>query len=348
MSKEQELLEKIKAIKPVDQEIEKKIRENFYNSCPEAKELGGLVNLVAKYGAMRGTEIPEISKKAMMLMVGDHGVAKYNVSAYPQEVTYQMTRGYLKGIAPANAMARHAKMDVVITDVGMNFDMSAFEGMNHRKIDWGTKSFTQGPAMTREQAVESILIGMELTEEKVGEGYGLFVLAEMGIGNTTASAAIAAAFCGLTAEEATGRGTGVGDDRLQIKKNIVAKGLEVNRPNPADPLDVLSKVGGYEIGALAGVVLGAARKQVTVLVDGYIATAAALIASHLEPTCRDYMIGSHLSAEPAHAKMLEKLNLPPVINMGMRMGEGTGAALVAHILDGILKVYQANLAEEYQ
>lgn len=346
MVKEKQLVELLARMQPVDDKIREKIENNFRKYCPEAGELGGLVKLVANYGAMSGTSHPEVVKKAMMLMVGDHGVAKYNVSAYPQEVTLQMTRGYLRGVAPANVMARHGNMDVVVTDVGMNFDMSGYDGLYHRKIAWGTEVFTQGPAMTREQAVESILVGMELTEEKIREGYGLFVLAEMGIGNTTSSAAIASVICHLTPEEATGRGTGIGDDRLQIKKNIVAKALEVNSIDPNDALDVLSKVGGYEIGALAGVILGGALNKAPVLVDGYIATAAALIAYELAPTCRQYMIGSHLSAEPAHVKMLEKLNLPPLIDMGMRMGEGTGAALAAHILDGALAVYDASVPKE--
>jgi len=346
MVAERLVLEKIRKIQPVDSRIKEKIEKEFREKCPEAKDLGGLVDLVANYGAMRGTEHPNPVKKAMMLMVGDHGVAKYNVSAFPQEVTLQMTKGYLKGIAPANVMARHGGMDVVITDVGMNFDMSGYTGMNYCKIAWGTEAFSEGPAMTREQAAEAIAVGIRLTEEKVDEGYGLFVLAEMGIGNTTSSAAIAAVMCSLTPVEATGRGTGVGDDRLAIKRNIVAKALEVNEIDSTDALDVLSKVGGFEIGALAGVVLGAALRKAPVLVDGYIATAAALIAHQLAPLCREYMIGSHLSAEPAHIKMLEKLSLPPILNMGMRMGEGTGAALVAHILDGALEVYQASFAEE--
>lgn len=331
----------IKKIIPVDREIKNKIENQFRTSCPEANELGGLVGLVANYGAMSNTLKPDRVKKAMMLMVADHGVAKYQVSAFPQEVTLQMTKSYLRGVAPANVMARFGNLDVVITDMGMNFDVSAYEGMYHRKIAWGTRDFTQGAAMSREEAVQSILTGIELTQEKVDAGYGLFVLSEMGIGNTTSSAAIAASFCGLTPDEATGRGTGVGDDRLKIKKEVVAKGLKVNAIQPDDALDVLSKVGGFEIGALAGVVLGAAASRKPVIVDGYIATAAALIAYHLSPLSREYMIGSHLSAEPAHGKMLEKLNLPPIINMGMRMGEGTGAALVAHILDGALDVYHS-------
>lgn len=346
MKKENQLLEKVANIQPVDAEIKKEIERLFMEMCPEAKELGGLVGLVANYGAMSGTTKPKVAKKAMMLMVGDHGVAEYNVSAYPQEVTFQMTLNYLNGNAPANVMARHGKMDVVVADVGMNFDMLDYSGMHHCKIARGTAPFHLGPAMSREDAIESILTGIRLTEEKVDEGYGLFVLSEMGIGNTTSSAAIAASICNLNAEQATGRGAGIGDDRLKIKKDIVARGLEINEINADDALDVLAKVGGYEIGALAGVVLGAAMRRKPVLVDGYIATAAALIAYQYAPICRDYMIGSHLSAEPAHIKMLEKLDLPPIINMGMRMGEGTGAALVAHILDGALAVYQASCVKE--
>lgn len=335
------LEKKIQKIIPVEAEIKDQIEREFREACPEADELGGLIGLVANYGAMSNMRYPDKVKKAMMLMVGDHGVAKYQVSAFPQEVTLQMTKSYLRGDAPANVMARFGNLDVVITDVGMNFDVASYTGMNHRKIAWGTQDFTQGAAMTREEAIQSILIGVELTLEKIDAGYGLFVLSEMGIGNTTSSAAIAAAFCGLTPDEATGRGTGVGDDRLKIKKDVVAQGLAVNQIYSQDAVDVLSKVGGFEIGALAGVVLGAAIGRKPVIVDGYIATAAALIAYQLAPISREYMIGSHLSAEPAHGKMLEKLGLSPIINMGMRMGEGTGAALVAHILDGALEIYQS-------
>ena len=346
MELEKKLREKISEISPENQTIANQIEASFRAHCPEAENLGDLVSHLAAYGAMRGTANIEHPKKAEMLMVGDHGIAKYGVSAFPPSVTLHMTFSYLKEYAGANVFARHANMDVIVTDVGINYDMSAYQGLNHCKVAWGTEDFTKGPAMTREQAVRSILVGLELAEKMADQGYGLFALSEMGIANTTSSAAIAAAFCGLTPEEATGRGSGIGDNRLLVKRQVVAEGLEINKPDPTDSLDVLRKVGGYEIGALVGVILGGAIRNIPTIVDGYIATASALIAYHLAPVCRDYMIGSHLSAEPAHKAMLGKLSLRPLVDMGMRLGEGTGASLAAHIMDDVIAIYRDSIGLE--
>jgi len=240
--------------------------------------------------------------------------------------------------AGANALARFCGADMVVVDLGVAGDLSDVPGLWHRKIAWGTADFTQGPAMTRAQAVQALETGIEVVRDRVRLGYRCFSLGEMGIGNTAASAAIAAAFAGLTPAQATGRGTGISDSRLKVKVEAVGRALAVNRPDPADGLDVLAKVGGFEIGGLAGVILACAAHRCLAVIDGFNASAAALIAVSLSPLARDYLLASHLSAEPAHTRMLSLLNLDPYIDMGLRLGEATGASLAMSLLDVSIKM----------
>ncbi len=303
--------------------------------------LGRLEDMVADYAAMTGGN-PTVAHKAMILAAADHGVARQGVSNFPQEVTVQMVNGYLRGGAGANIMAAHAGIkyeDIFILDVGVQEDMPAHPSLVNKKIAYGTQDFTWGPAMTREEAIRSVREGFELSNKCIDAGYGLLLPSEMGIGNTTSSAAIAAVFTGLPAEKTVGRGTGIGDERLLRKQAIVAKALEINRPDKRDALDVLAKVGGFELGALAGVFIAGASRRVPVFVDGINATAAALIAWGLFPSSREYMFASHLSAEIAHPAMLELLSLQPVLTANMRLGEGTGASLVIALLDAAIKVF---------
>ncbi len=303
------------------------------------RDLGLLESMVEQYAAMVGSELSQKLHAAMLLMCGDHGIAKYGVSAYPQEVTRQMINGYMRETAGASVLARHAGADVYVCDVGTAFDLSDLERVYQKKVAWGTNDFTQGAAMSREQAEAALKVGIEMADLCIDKGYNLLYTGEMGIGNTTSTAAIAAAFMGLDPLLTVGRGSGINDERLRIKRQVVIDGLEKNKPRQGDAMDVLCKVGGYDHAGLAGVIIGAARRRVPVMVDGVNATAAALLTYGLYPQTRDYMLCSHLSSDISHRKMLEIMNLTPIVDAGMRLGEGTGASLAIVVLQAALDVY---------
>ena len=303
------------------------------------KGLGDLEKMVVKYAALTGKPPIKELKTAMLLMCGDHGIAKYGVSAFPPEVTIQMIQGYIRGTAGANVMARHAKADIFITDVGVNADLTALSQVINCKVAMGTEDFTQGPAMTKQQAVAAIECGMKVANDCIDQGYNLLATAEMGIGNTTSTAAIASAILGLPPELTVGRGSGINDERMVIKREVVAQGLKINKPDSNNAIDVLCKVGGYDHAGLAGMILAGAQRGVPTMVDGVNATAAALIAYGINPDSAAYMFCSHLSAEISHSKMLQRLQLQPIVDAGMRLGEGTGAALAIMILQMALDVY---------
>lgn len=329
-----------KIIIPVlDNAAAKKIRAGWESMDKPKGSLGKIETMVEKYAAMTAKPLPDKIKSAMLLMCGDHGIAKYGVSAYPQEVTMQMINGYMRETAGANVMARHAKADVFVVDAGTVFDLSHLDKVRQMKVAWGTEDFTQGPAMTREQAEKALQVGMQVADECIDKGYNLLVTAEMGIGNTTSTAAIVSGFLGLPAELTVGRGTGINDARMKIKTQVVKDGLAKNKPELGNAMDVLCKVGGYDHAGLAGMIIAGARRRVPTMVDGVNATAAALLAYGLYPQCADYMLCSHLSAEISHKKMLEVLQLTPIVDAGMRLGEGTGASLAIVILQAALDVY---------
>lgn len=333
------LQETLTKITPLDAMIMEKVQQRLDSLTKPIGSLGRLEDMVKRYAGIVGTEKPEIPRKCMVVTSADHGVAKLGVSAYPIETTIHMTRNYLlsKG-AVANALSNHCGADLIVVDMGVAGDLSDVSGLIHRKIAYGTQNFTEGPAMTREQAIRSIEIGIEIVNEQVQKGYRCFTLGEMGIGNTSSSAAILAAFTGMSAEEVTGRGTGISDSRLVVKIEAVRRGLELNRPDPADGIDVLAKVGGFELGGLAGVILGAAAHRCLVVIDGFNAGAAAMIANALSPLSKHYFLGSHLSAEQAHQKMCNVLGIEPYVDMGLRLGEATGASLVVNFLDASIKI----------
>jgi nicotinate-nucleotide--dimethylbenzimidazole phosphoribosyltransferase len=326
-------------ITPLDAAVMEKVQARLNSLTKPPGSLGRIEEMVKRYAGIVGTERPEVPRKCMILTSADHGVAKLGISAYPVETTIDMTRNYLLSQgAVANALSNHCGADLIVVDMGVAGDLSDVPGLIHRKIAYGTNDFTEGPAMTREQAVRSLEIGIELVNEQVKKGYRCFTLGEMGIGNTTSSAAILAAFTGMSAEEVTGRGTGISDSRLEVKINVVRKALATNRPDPNDGVDVLAKLGGFELGGLAGVILGAAANRCLVVIDGFNAGASAMIANALHPLSKQYFLGSHLSAEQAHQKMLKILELQPYIDMGLRLGEATGASLVVNFLDAGIKV----------
>ena len=334
-----ELLDEMK-IEPTSTDIKNDIYHKWDLMDKPQNSLGNIEKMVAKYGSMLGNELPEELKPAMLLMCGDHGIAKYGVSAYPPEVTIQMINGYMRGTAGANVMARHANTDLFVVDVGVNADLTNLKGVRNEKVAWGTEDFTKGPAMTKNQAIKALQAGIKIADECIDKGYNLLVTAEMGIGNTTSTAAIASAMLNLEPELTVGRGTGINDERMQIKRRVVAEGLAVNSPIADDALDVLCKLGGYDHAGLAGMIIGGARRRVPTMIDGVNATAAALIAWKLYPECSEYMLCSHLSEEIAHKKMLSQLNLHPIVDAGMRLGEGTGASLAIVVLQTALGLYK--------
>lgn len=299
--------------------------------------LGALEELSVKLAGISGKAINDEFKKVVIVMVGDHGVTESAVSAYPKEVTPQMVYNFISGGAAINVLSKHIDALVKVVDIGVDADIDSDEVIN-KKIAKGTKNMAEGPAMTRDEAERSILAGIEVVEEEIKKGANLVATGDMGIGNTTASTAVLAAFTGLELEAITGRGTGISDEIMKSKTDVIRKALIVNEPNSGDPIDVLSKVGGFEIGGLAGVILGSAKNRVPIVIDGFISGAAALTAAKIAPDSIDYMIASHISEEPGHGFILRELGLTPMLHLKMRLGEGTGAVLAMSIVEAAAKI----------
>jgi nicotinate-nucleotide--dimethylbenzimidazole phosphoribosyltransferase len=299
--------------------------------------LGRLEALSIQIAGICGQPIPHIKHKVIVIMAGDHGVVAEGVSAYPQEVTPQMVLNFLSGGAAINVLACHVGARVVVVDMGVAADMEPHPDLVIKKIAHGTQNIAHGPAMTREQAMQAVLAGVEVVEDEIGRGLDIVGTGDMGIGNTTPSAAIAAALSGRPPTEFAGRGTGIDDGGLARKIQAIEAALWVNRPDSGDGIDVLAKVGGYEIGGLVGVILGAAAHHKPVVIDGFISTAAAMIAVSVAPQVRPYLIAAHRSQERGHGIMLEWLGLDPLLDLDMRLGEGTGAALGISLAEAACK-----------
>ncbi len=333
------LNELISIIEPADRQWEERAWERLGSQIRPRGSLGRLEVMAARLAAMQRSLSPDLGKKLIFTMAGDHGVAAEGVSAYPQEVTAQMVYSFTRGWASINVLARHVGADVRVVDCGVASDLPGEWPVVHRKIGRGTASFLKGPAMSMEDAQAGVQLGAELVVRACrDEGYRLIGTGDMGIANTTPSTAIVAALSGRPVSELTGRGTGIDDAALQRKIRVIEDGLAVNRPDPNLPLDVLSKVGGFEIAALAGAVLGAAAVRTPVICDGFIATAGALIACRMAPAARDYLFVSHLSQEVGHGAMVDLLGLDPILDLGMRLGEGTGSALAMSIVEASARV----------
>lgn len=327
----------IEMIDVLDQEAMNLARERMDNLIKPPGSLGQLEEIAIKIAGITGAPRPKIDKRTVITMGGDHGVVEEGVSAAAQDVTWQMLAAIANGVAGVGVLARHAGAIQIVVDIGVAADVT-IPGVQKQKVRAGTGNISVGPAMTREEAVAAIETGIKVALAEIEQGATLIALGDMGIGNTTPSSAILAALGGYSVSEVTGRGTMINDVALNQKRQAVARAMEVNKPDPADGLDVLAKVGGLEIAGLAGVALGCASKRVPVLLDGFITTAAALIAATIEPKAKLYMLASHLSGEPGHELMLEMLGLKPMLLMQMRLGEGTGAALAMHIVEAACKV----------
>jgi nicotinate-nucleotide--dimethylbenzimidazole phosphoribosyltransferase len=302
--------------------------------------LGRLEELAASYIAITGELKPQVPRGVVFTFAADHGVTMEAVSAYPREVTPQMVLNFLRGGAGVNVLARHAGVDVRVVDIGVDYEFDAVPGLLHRKVMKGTRNLAVESAMTRNQAEQAVMVGVELATEAVGEGIGLIGTGEMGIGNTTPSSAITAAMTGRSVEDVTGHGTGIDESGRRHKVAVIERAIELHRPNSADPLDVLTKVGGLEIGGLVGLMLGAATARVPVVLDGFIAGAAALVAVGLQPWCREYLIASHRSVEHGHRVILDHLGLKPLLDLDLRLGEGTGACLGMDLVCAAIKIYR--------
>lgn len=300
--------------------------------------LGRLEALSIRLAGMTGQPLPRVDRKAVVVLAGDHGVVAEGVSAYPSEVTAQMVLNFLGGGAAINVLARQAGARVVVADMGVAADLPDHPHLLRRKIARGTANFVREPAMTRDQAGRAVETGIEIVTGEVARGLDLVATGEMGIGNTTSASAIAAVYTGLPVVEVTGRGTGVDDKGLVRKLKAIEQALTLHQPDPADPLAVLASVGGFEIGAIAGVCLGAAAHRVPVVVDGFISAAGAIIAAALCPTVKPYLIASHLSVERGHAALWETLDLCPLLDLDLRLGEGTGAVLAMHLVEAACRI----------
>ncbi|MFA5536961.1 MAG: nicotinate-nucleotide--dimethylbenzimidazole phosphoribosyltransferase [Bacillota bacterium] len=337
------LKQTIANIKELDQESMKLAEERSDSLIKPPGSLGVMEEVVVRMAGIYGNPLPAVGEKVVMVMAGDHGVVAEGVSAFPQEVTPQMVMSFLWGGAAINVLSRHAGAKVVITDVGIAAPPIDDPRVNQCRIKNGTDNMAKGPAMSREEAVQGIELGIRLAQEQIEQGAKMLATGDMGIGNTTPSTAILAVFSGLDVEEITGRGTGLNDQGLKLKQQVIRQAIELNRPNSLDGIDVLAKVGGLEIAAMAGVILGAAANRIPVVIDGFISGAAALIAKAIAPISVEYMLASHLSQEPGHKMMLKELGLKPLLHLDMRLGEGTGAATAFLIFDGALKCHSEML-----
>jgi len=352
--------ETIKEIGPIDEKLIEEAQERLDRLTKPKGSLGRLEELAKKVVGITGKKNPSLRNKVIFTMAGDHGVVKEGVSAFPQEVTPQMVYNFIKGGAGINVLARHIGARVIVVDMGVAADLEKSEGLIVKKIGYGTKNMAKGPAMTREEAIKSIEAGIEVFEEeykkgiypvrnkspeataapsvRISNGVDILGLGDMGIGNTTPSSAVTAVITGRPVKEVTGRGTGVNDGIFENKIEVITKAIKLNKPNPKDPIDVLAKVGGFEIGGLAGSFLAAAAHRIPVVTDGFIVTTGALIAFELEPKVKDYIFASHSSVEVGHRAILEKMGLRPLLNLDMRLGEGTGAALGISLIEAGVKI----------
>jgi nicotinate-nucleotide--dimethylbenzimidazole phosphoribosyltransferase len=297
--------------------------------------LGRLEDIAIQMAGITRQPLPNIKQKAVIIMAADHGVAREGVSAYPADVTAQMVHNFLRGGAAINALARSAGARVIVVDVGVAADLSHPDLLS-RKVALGTANLALGQAMTQAQMLEAVQVGMDVFDEQLKQGIDLVATGDMGIGNTTASSAIASVLLQTPAALVTGRGTGINDEQLAHKIQVIEKAIERNIPNPQDPLDVLMKVGGLEIAGLVGVVVAAASRRIPVMIDGFISGAAALIAVELNPVVGAYLFAGHISVERGHRLILEKLGLSPLLDLQLRLGEGTGAVLAMSIIEAAL------------
>ncbi|NLN86244.1 MAG: nicotinate-nucleotide--dimethylbenzimidazole phosphoribosyltransferase [Syntrophomonadaceae bacterium] len=325
-------------IRPLDIESMQKAINRLNSLTKPIGSLGVLEDLAVQLAGITGDVIPMLRSKMVIVMAGDHGVVEEGVSAAPQSVTPQMVYNFLKGGAGINVLARLAGAEVRVVDVGVADPTLQDPHLISRKVRLGTANMTKGPAMTRQEAIKAIEVGIEIAQTQIEEGINVLATGEMGIGNTTSSSAILATYSDMPLSVIVGPGVGLNVGGVERKVKAIGSALEVNRPDPNDPIDVLAKVGGLEIAGMTGLILGCATRRTPVVIDGFISGAAALIASKLAPRAKDYIIASHLSEEPGHKVLLEVIGLKPMLHMRMRLGEGTGAALAFNVIEAANRI----------
>jgi nicotinate-nucleotide--dimethylbenzimidazole phosphoribosyltransferase len=334
------LRDTIQKIKEPNREYGEIAKRHLDKLAKPVGSLGMLEDIAERLSVITENRSSFINKKVIFTFAGDHGVTEEGISAYPREVTAQMVLNFIRGGAAINVLARHAGAEVVVVDIGVDHDFGEVPGLLGMKVVRGTANMMRGPAMTREEALKCLKVGILLADGYATKGYNLIGAGDMGIGNTTPSSAIAAVLTGRGVPEVTGRGAGLDDAALQNKIRVIEEAIRINRPDRNDAVDVLAKVGGAEIGGIAGLILGAAADRIPVLIDGLISTAGALIACSLEPRVKHYLFAAHNSVEAGHAVMLEALGLSPILDLGMRLGEGTGAALAMGIIEASQRIYR--------
>lgn len=325
-------------IRSLDSPAMEQARARQQQLTKPAGSLGRLEEVAIQMAGITRQSMPTVKRKAVIVMAADHGVTAEGVSAYPSAVTPQMVLNFLQGGAAINALARQAEAEVVIVDVGVASEIKHPQ-LLERKIAYGTANMADGPAMTREQALAAVSAGIDVCESLLKSGVDLIATGDMGIGNTTAASAITACLTRTSVAAVTGRGTGIDEEQLAHKIRIIERALQINQPDPSDPLDVLTKVGGLEIAGLVGVIVSCAAARVPVVIDGFIAGAAVLVAVGICPAIRDYLFAGHISVEGGHGLILKQIGLIPLLDLNLRLGEGTGAVLAMHIIEAALKTH---------
>ncbi len=324
-------------IESISEKTGRKARERLDKLCKPKGSLGQLEKIAIKTACITGQITPPTRLKKIPIFAADHGVTEEGVSAYPQKVTHQMVLNFLRGGAGINVLADHAGVKEIVVDMG-TASTDTYPGAINKKIGPGTRNITEGPAMDRKKAISSVEAGIQVVRDISKEGLDLLGVGDMGIGNTTPSSAITAVMTDHSPGEVTDRGTGISNDKFKKKIQTISKALTINEPDKEDPIDVLSKIGGFEIGGIAGCLLGGAALGKPILLDGFITTAAALIAVKIEPTLKDYLIASHLSNEQGHQLALRSLGISPLLELNLRLGEGTGACLAMGMVEASIKI----------
>lgn len=335
---EEKLKQKLSSIQPIKEEFLCRAQDRLDKLTKPLGSLGQMEEIAKRYVAIVENLSPKVDKKIIYTFAGDHGVVAEGVSAYPKEVTPQMVYNFLRRGAGINVLARHVGAEVVVVDIGVDHEFQPVEGLMIRKVARGTKNIARGPAMSREQALHALFVGLEMADHAREQNANLVGTGDMGIGNTTPSSAILATLTGLPVSQVTHRGTGIDDATLEQKIRTIEKAIACNQPDPKDPLDVLAKVGGLEIAGIAGLIIGCAAHRVPVVVDGFISTAGAMIAVSLNPEIKGYLFASHQSVEVGHRIMWEYVGQKPILNLSLRLGEGTGAALAMSIIEAAVKI----------
>jgi len=340
------LNELLDTIKRIDQMLFKRARERLDKMAIPRGSLGRLEEFAQRIVSITGTLSPEIKRKTVVVFAGDHGVVEEGVSAFAQDVTMQMVYNFIRGGAGINVLARHVGADVLVVDIGVAGDLEPQEGLLLRKVAKGTKNMAEAPAMSREEALKALFIGVDIADDLKLQKVDIIGTGDMGIGNTTPSSAITAVLARQTVEEVTGRGTGITDEMLIKKIDIIKESIHLNQPDPTDPIDVLGKLGGFEIAGIAGLIIGAASNRIPIVMDGFISTAAALVAVSLNPVINEYIFAAHKSQERGHEVLLEWLKQKPILDLSLRLGEGTGAVLGMSLIESGVKILREVLTFE--